>query len=113
MVRDARWQQRYLRLPMSTRRLLADAARSGSRAHTTRTQYAIMDVAPAAVEAAFRIAQANLMIHGHTHRPDVHHLLVDGVPRTRIVLGDWYEQGSALRLHPDGRHELIRSVEPM
>jgi UDP-2,3-diacylglucosamine hydrolase len=106
MVRDARWQQRYLRLPLSTRRLLADAARSGSRAHTTRTRGYIMDVAPEAVDAAFRIADAGLMIHGHTHRPAVHQLQVDGRARTRIVLGDWYDQGSALLLHADGSHAL-------
>lgn len=106
MVRDGRWQRRYLRLPLATRRLLADAARSGSRAHTTRTRGYIMDVAPDAVDAACRIANADLIIHGHTHRPDVHTLQVDGRARTRIVLGDWYDQGSALLLWADGSHEL-------
>jgi UDP-2,3-diacylglucosamine hydrolase len=105
MVRDERWQRRYLRLPLATRRLLADAARSGSREHTARAGYTIMDVTPATVETAFRIADAQLMIHGHTHRPDVHHLQVDGKSRTRIVLGDWYEQGSGLWLSQDGSHE--------
>jgi UDP-2,3-diacylglucosamine hydrolase len=38
------------------------------------------------------------MIHGHTHRPAVHTLDVNGRARTRIVLGDWYEQGSVLRV---------------
>lgn len=36
----------------------------------------------------------------------MHHLQVDGLPRTRIVLGDWYDQGSALYLSADGSHEL-------
>jgi UDP-2,3-diacylglucosamine hydrolase len=106
MVRDGRWQKRYLRLPLATRRLLADAARSGSRSHTTRTRGYIMDVTPTAVDAAFRVAGADLIIHGHTHRPDVHRLQVDGRARTRIVLGDWYDQGSVLLLRPDGTHEL-------
>ncbi|MEY2855388.1 MAG: UDP-2,3-diacylglucosamine diphosphatase [Pseudomonadota bacterium] len=106
LVRDVRWQHGYLSLPLATRRLLAAAARSGSRAHTTRTRPYIMDVAPAAVEAAFRVADTNLLIHGHTHRPDVHVLKLDGRERTRIVLGDWYDQGSVLRLRADGSHEL-------
>jgi UDP-2,3-diacylglucosamine hydrolase len=42
------------------------------------------------------------MIHGHTHRPAIHQLLVAGMPRRRIVLGDWYEQGSVLRVDEDG-----------
>ncbi len=63
-----------------------------------RTREHIMDVAPDAVDAAFRIADADLMIHGHTHRPAVHTLQVDGRARTRIVLGDWYDQGSCAAL---------------
>lgn len=106
MVRDPAWQQHYLALPLSTRRALAEAARSGSRAHTTRTHDVIMDVEPGAVAAAFRTADVSLMIHGHTHRPAIHSLEVDGSPRTRIVLGDWYDQGSVLWLDREGRFEL-------
>ena len=75
-----------------------------------------MDVAPEAVAAAFRVSGAEVMIHGHTHRPAVHRLEVDGRARTRIVLGDWYEQGSALALHADGRHALqtlVRDGRPV
>jgi UDP-2,3-diacylglucosamine hydrolase len=42
------------------------------------------------------------MIHGHTHRPAIHALRVAGAPAQRIVLGDWYEQGSVLRADADG-----------
>ncbi|MBD4134548.1 UDP-2,3-diacylglucosamine diphosphatase, partial [Xanthomonas citri pv. citri] len=38
------------------------------------------------------------LIHGHTHRPNVHTLQAGGHTCTRIVLGDWYEQGSVLRV---------------
>jgi UDP-2,3-diacylglucosamine hydrolase len=31
------------------------------------------------------------MIHGHTHRPTVHYLDVDGTARQRIVLADWHD----------------------
>src|SRR3569833_1178291 len=33
-------------------------------------------------------------IHGHTHRPAIHRFTLDGREARRIVLGDWYEQGS-------------------
>ncbi len=46
------------------------------------------------------------MIHGHTHRPGVHTYELDGSTCTRIVLGDWYDQGSVLRLDEDGTFEL-------
>jgi UDP-2,3-diacylglucosamine hydrolase len=106
MVRNPEWQVRYLRLPLATRRAMADAARSGSKAHTGRTQGYIMDVAPEAVAAAFRVADCDLMIHGHTHRPGVHVEEIDGRRRTRIVLGDWYDQGSLLTLTAEGQHDL-------
>jgi len=106
LVRDPAWQARYLALPLATRHRLADAARSGSRAHTRRTGYDIMDVAPAAVAAALRVAGCNLLVHGHTHRPGIHELAVDGRACTRIVLGDWYDQGSLLTVDAHGGFDL-------
>lgn len=105
IVRMPAWQRRFLRLPLSDRRLLADEARAGSRAHTARTIPQIMDVNAAAVSAAFQAARVRRIIHGHTHRPAVHETLVDGQPVQRIVLGAWYEQGSYLVVEA-GRYEL-------
>ncbi|HEY7963412.1 MAG TPA: UDP-2,3-diacylglucosamine diphosphatase [Steroidobacteraceae bacterium] len=105
VVRDPAWQRRYLALPRAHRELLADEVRAGSRRHTARTVPYIMDVNAAAVAAAFRAAQVRRMIHGHTHRPGVHQLEVDGAPAQRIVLGAWYEQGSYLVCEA-GRYEL-------
>jgi UDP-2,3-diacylglucosamine hydrolase len=47
----------------------------------------------------------DLLIHGHTHRPAIHDFELDGRPRRRIVLGDWYNQGSVLRCQ-DGDFQL-------
>jgi len=105
IVREPAWQRRFLALPRSTRELLADEARAGSRRHTSRTVPTIMDVNPAAVTAAFRAAQVRRIIHGHTHRPGVHEDEVDGEPAQRIVLGAWYEQGSYLR-YEKGSYQL-------
>jgi len=54
------------------------------------------------VTGAFRNAGVQQMIHGHTHRPAIHEVTLDGQPARRIVLGDWYEQGSVLVCEPDG-----------
>ena len=85
VVRDPAWQRRYLALPRAHRELLADEVRAGSRRHTARTVPYIMDVNAAAVVAAFRAAQVRRMIHGHTHRPGVHQLEVNGAPAQRMV----------------------------
>jgi UDP-2,3-diacylglucosamine hydrolase len=107
-TRDEPVQSDYLALPLAVRRMLAGRARAGSRAHTYGAAQAIMDVNPEAVAALFRITDADLLIHGHTHRPAVHALQVDGRQCTRIVLGDWYEEGSCLSLDADGRYETLR-----
>ena len=105
IVRAPAWQQRFLALPRSSREVLADEARAGSRRHTARTVPDIMDVNAAAVAAAFRATRVRRMIHGHTHRPGVHDLELDGAPVQRIVLGAWYEQGSFLR-YERGSYQL-------
>jgi UDP-2,3-diacylglucosamine hydrolase len=96
IVRRPRWQRRFLRLSMATRRALAEAARAGSRAHTGMQPGEIMDVTEGAVAAAMRACGTRLLIHGHTHRPAIHELELDGLSARRIVLGAWYEQGSCL-----------------
>jgi UDP-2,3-diacylglucosamine hydrolase len=59
------------------------------------------------VEIALRGAQVAVLLHGHTHRPAVHTLEVDGRACTRLVLGAWYESGSVLRWDRRG-FELIK-----
>jgi UDP-2,3-diacylglucosamine hydrolase len=97
VVRTADWQQRILRLPLTVRRELADAARAGSRAHTGSVADYIMDADAAAVTEVLRACEVRVLIHGHTHRPGMHEFDLDGAPARRIVLGAWYEQGSWLR----------------
>ena len=104
-VRDPTWQRRFLSLPLTTRAALADQARKGSQAHTSRTIPYVMDVNPAAVQAAFKVSGADRIIHGHTHRPGIHDLTLGDRALQRIVLGAWYEQGSYL-VRDAGRYEL-------
>jgi UDP-2,3-diacylglucosamine hydrolase len=102
VVRSARWQRRFLHLPLGLRRGLAEQARQGSQRHTRRTASQIMDVDQAAVSAAMRACAVRTLIHGHTHRPAVHRFEFDGRPARRIVLGAWHECGSVLVWGPDG-----------
>jgi UDP-2,3-diacylglucosamine hydrolase len=110
-VRSADWQRRFLALPLGVRETLSREARAGSRRHIARAVPDIMDVNEAAVAAAFRAARVRRMIHGHTHRPGVHEMRIDGAPAERIVLGAWYEQGSYLRSEK-GRYELRTLPRP-
>lgn len=102
-TRDPRWQRKFLSQPLSARLAFAQQARTGSQAHQEGlkeqgTMEAITDVNTATVESTFARFGIDRMIHGHTHRPAVH-AHANG---ERIVLGDWYEQGSVLRVDPSG-----------
>jgi UDP-2,3-diacylglucosamine hydrolase len=100
-VRDPAWQRQFLARPLPERRAFAHQARDASREHTSQAAMAIMDVNQRAVENTLRGANVARMIHGHTHRPAIHDFELDGAQAQRIVLGDWYEQGSVLRVTPD------------
>lgn len=96
-------------LPLERRRRLAERMRAGSKAHIDamdKTAPEIMDVNLDEVVRVMRRYEVDCLIHGHTHRPAVHHLQIGGLPAERIVLGDWYEQGSVLRWQPSGTYEL-------
>lgn len=89
---------RVMSLPQRQR--LAQRLRAGSQAHLddlSARMPDIMDVNQDAVRRAFERHHVRCMIHGHTHRPAIHRLQVNGEQATRIVLGDWYTQGSVLR----------------
>ena len=99
-TRDPRWQAQFLAQPLAARLAFAAQARAASQARygelaAKGMAETIGDVAPATVQDWFTRFGVQRMIHGHTHRPAIHD---EGDGRTRIVLGDWYEQGSALRI---------------
>jgi len=101
-VRDPAWQANFLAQPLPVRQAFAAQARAASRQHQAGVSEAITDVNATTVENTMAAYGVDRLIHGHTHRPAIHSLTVNGRPATRVVLGDWYEQGSVLRLQPDG-----------
>jgi UDP-2,3-diacylglucosamine hydrolase len=106
-ARDPAWQEQFLAQPLDARIAYAQRARAASIEHqrNVRGDIAtedITDVSAKTVENTFARYGVATMIHGHTHRPAIHNLVVGEQPRTRIVLGDWYEQGSVLRVDADG-----------
>ena len=103
-TRDPRWQAQFLAQPLAARLAFAAQARAASKARYGELQASgqsetITDVSPATVREWFARYGVRRMIHGHTHRPAIHD---EGGGATRIVLGDWYQQGSVLRASEDG-----------
>lgn len=97
-VRHPDWQAQFLEKTPQERRAAATAAREMSAAHQAGIDRDIMDVNAGAVEDALERHGVRHMIHGHTHRPAVH----ETPDHQRIVLGDWYDQGSVLTLSAKG-----------
>ncbi len=108
MVNDPRWQAGFLAKSIPERLELAKQARSESSSRNTQLageRQEIMDVTPQTVIDTMRAHGVRRLIHGHTHRPDIHHFEIDGEPAVRIVLGDWFDQGSVL-VYQDGDYDL-------
>ncbi len=103
-TRSPQWQAQFLAQPLAARLAFAAQARAASQARygelvAKGMAETIGDVAPTTVQDWFARHGVQRMIHGHTHRPAIHD---EGGGRTRIVLGDWYEQGSVLRVDAGG-----------
>jgi UDP-2,3-diacylglucosamine hydrolase len=105
IVRNPLVQFVLRRLSLRQRQRLAERMREGSKEHIASMDIAapqIMDVNQDEVRRTFARYRVDCIIHGHTHRPAVHELEIDGHEAVRIVLGDWYEQGSVLRWTAQG-----------
>jgi len=110
-VRNPLWQQQVLATPVEQRRQLAAQLRAQSKMAASNKAEDIMDVTPAEVSRVLSKFKVDLLIHGHTHRPARHELIVsDGKQAERIVLGDWRD-GDCMwfaRAEREGSIELIK-----
>ncbi|OEY95296.1 UDP-2,3-diacylglucosamine diphosphatase [Acinetobacter proteolyticus] len=89
------------RTPLSFRQKLANGFRKKSSETKQLKSYDIMDVNAQAVESV--IEHVDYLIHGHTHRPEIHHVL----NKQRIVLGDWRADSAwILELNPQENYQL-------
>lgn len=107
MVRQDAWQRNFLAQPIEERRAFAENARQRSAQATASKDISIMDVNSAAVSERLRASGQTLMIHGHTHRPQIHDIelsepIAANTKARRVVLGDWDRQGWCVEINPDG-----------
>ncbi len=106
-VRSPAWQEKFLAQQLAARLSFAEQARAASREHQQGMQVdgtleTIADVSPSTVRQLLEGYGVTRLIHGHTHRPAIHSLNLNDGRGQRIVLGDWYTQGSVLRASADG-----------
>jgi UDP-2,3-diacylglucosamine hydrolase len=106
----------FLKLPLRLRQAIARALRAQSSKrfqalqpqaatelhHATKQMTYKWDVALNTVYKFLREHQAYILIHGHTHKPGIHHFILDNHKALRIVLGEWGMQGNVLAYSPSG-----------
>lgn len=97
----------FLMLPLSWRKRIASKAREKSQQHTQKTDLAIQDVNQVEVERLMEHYQVSDLIHGHTHRPNIHHFNLNNKPVSRYVLNAWHEQGGGLVVTPNHKINLF------
>ena len=91
-------QKLFLALPLFIRQKIAARMRADSKAANSHKSMEIMDVNQQAVVEVVEKYQVQWLIHGHTHRPDVHTLSANGQPAYRVVLGAWHTEGSMVKV---------------
>ncbi len=101
-ARDPGWQANFRAKPLAERHALANALRAQSEETKADKTPAIMDVSPGTVSNALRQSGCHRLIHGHTHRPALHHLEIDGHMAERWVLPAWYEGAGWLQCDASG-----------
>jgi len=102
-VRHESWKNAFLKKSLNERISIANEFRKESELNKKNKPTEIMDVNTSEVDRTLiRFNYPNFFIHGHTHRPNIHSIRIDGHEMQRIVLGDWYEQGSYLTMDASG-----------
>jgi UDP-2,3-diacylglucosamine hydrolase len=84
------WQHNVLSKPLVLRLLVARWYRLRSHFHKRGKTQDIMDVNPNTVIETLRSHNCLRLIHGHTHRPNVHSFEIGGQTAQRFVLSEWH-----------------------
>ncbi|MFQ3170030.1 MAG: UDP-2,3-diacylglucosamine hydrolase [Oleispira sp.] len=93
MLRNPQWQEQFLAKSIPERIEFAKQARGESKESQKGKNFDIMDVNKDAVNRILTSTSCSTMLHGHTHRPDIHRWTFEGQKRIRYVLGDWGDKG--------------------
>ena len=98
MVRSPLWQNEMLKKSLEERINLAKMLRAKSLSETGTKDEVIMDVNNDEVISQLKKHNVDMIIHGHTHRPNIHKIISEDREYKRIVLGDWYDKSFILRI---------------
>ncbi|WP_411727487.1 UDP-2,3-diacylglucosamine diphosphatase [Methyloglobulus sp.] len=107
--RSPEWQHNVLSKPLFVRLLVARWYRIRSYFHKRKKTQEIMDVNQDTVTRMMAEHNCLRLIHGHTHRPNIHNFESNGKPAQRFVLTAWTKD-KGVALVWDRRGYRIESV---
>jgi len=107
IVLSSQWQEEILKLAPEERLHRALDMRKESSSNKQNKASEIMDVDLNTVNSFMHNCAADVMIHGHVHKPGIHEVRSSKVSGRRYVLGDW-DGGSdgVIRVNADGQITL-------
>lgn len=103
-TRNSSWIKSFLKKPLDERLFIADDMRSKSKSANSNKPENIMDTNPKAIEESVIKNEIDILIHGHTHRPEVKYFANGSV---KVVLGSWEDKGWVFEY--DSNHFDLRS----
>lgn len=106
-ARNPQWQAQILSMTIEERLALAKQLRAQSAESNSNKAEDIMDVTPEEVIKIMAEQQVTRLIHGHTHRPAIHQIIVNDKTAERVVLGDWENSAMIYKIDNNGTAELI------
>lgn len=107
IIRNSLIKNIFLMLPLFLRLKIANKLRQQSKISNRGKSSVMMDVNQLAVIKKLQDYNVIYMIHGHTHRPAIHDMTIDGQLSQRAVLGAWHESGSVFRVRTNNDIELV------
>ena len=98
LVRSDEWQKQMLSKTLEERLSLAENLRKKSINANAYKNESIMDANINEVDTLIESYKPNIIVHGHTHRPNIHKHNLNQEYIYRYVLGDWYNRFFILSL---------------
>ena len=89
-IRSKKWVDDFLNQPLNERIAIAEDMRSKSKDASSNKPENIMDTNKDSIDHCIKHNNLDLLIHGHTHRPEIKKLSNGSI---KVVLGSWEDEG--------------------
>ncbi len=106
-IRTDEWKKEFLSKGANERIAFAEQLRQKSKDEIAKKRYSDLDVNQQTVESTLERFQVDILIHGHTHKQNIHHF----GNKTRYVLGDWKTEKGNILLFSDAKGQFVDVVD--